>query len=240
MKVALVCIAKNEDNYIDEWIEYNKKLGFDKIFIYCNDWSYSNSDDKLKIFNVDGLNKQSWVYNKFIDEFGDEFDWAAFFDVDEFLVLKKHSNIKDFLSGYTDSFGVGINWYLFGDNGLNGIYENNFSVLNRFTKRQKTMNSLIKTIVNLKKIPENTLMYIHKPNIPISSTDKNTLVKPHNYNFNDEIAQINHYFCKTFEEFKLKVERGRADSFHKRSLDEFHSHNFNDVEDLSAINFFKK
>ena len=38
MKVALVCIAKNEDNYIEEWVLYHKKLGFDRIFIYENDW----------------------------------------------------------------------------------------------------------------------------------------------------------------------------------------------------------
>ena len=37
MKIALVCIAKNEDNYIKEWITYHKKLGFDDIFIYEND-----------------------------------------------------------------------------------------------------------------------------------------------------------------------------------------------------------
>lgn len=34
MKTALVCIAKNEDNYIDEWIEYHLMLGFDRIFVY--------------------------------------------------------------------------------------------------------------------------------------------------------------------------------------------------------------
>jgi hypothetical protein len=239
MKVALVCIAKNEDNYIDEWIRYNKKLGFDKIFIYRNDWFYFNSDDKLKIFTVDGLNKQTFVYNQFINDFKNQYDWVAFLDVDEFLVLKKHKNIKDFLSDYSNSFGVGINWYLFGDNGLPDVKENDFSVLNRFTKRQESMNKHIKTILNLRMIPNNTIMYVHNPNVPISSTDGDKILGPFNLNFNDEIAQINHYFCKTFEEFKLKVDRGRADTINKRNLDEFHSHNFNDVEDLSAINFLK-
>jgi phosphosulfolactate synthase (CoM biosynthesis protein A) len=36
MKVALVCVAKNEDNYIDEWLNYYNKLGFDNIFMYQN------------------------------------------------------------------------------------------------------------------------------------------------------------------------------------------------------------
>ena len=38
MKIALVCIAKNEDDYIEEWVNYHLKLGFSKIFIYENNW----------------------------------------------------------------------------------------------------------------------------------------------------------------------------------------------------------
>lgn len=29
MKTAICAIAKNEDKYIDEWIQYHWKLGFD-------------------------------------------------------------------------------------------------------------------------------------------------------------------------------------------------------------------
>ena len=46
MNVALVCVAKNEDNYIQEWIDYNKKLGFDDIIIYQNDY-VNNMDKKM-------------------------------------------------------------------------------------------------------------------------------------------------------------------------------------------------
>jgi hypothetical protein len=34
MKTALVCIAKDEDHYIDEWLLYHLKLGFSDIFVY--------------------------------------------------------------------------------------------------------------------------------------------------------------------------------------------------------------
>ena len=33
-KVALIAIAKNEDNYIEEWIQYYIKLGVDEIYVY--------------------------------------------------------------------------------------------------------------------------------------------------------------------------------------------------------------
>jgi len=40
MTTALVCIAKNEDHYIEEWIAYHLKLGFDHIFIYAYNWEF--------------------------------------------------------------------------------------------------------------------------------------------------------------------------------------------------------
>ena len=69
MKTALVCIAKNEDHYIDEWIEYYLKLGIDHIFIYQNDWRYKKTTkyiDKLTLIEFDGENKLLEAYNNFI------------------------------------------------------------------------------------------------------------------------------------------------------------------------------
>ena len=52
-KTALACIAKNEDMYIDEWIEYHLKIGFDKIFIFCDYWKHTfKKDHRVKIMNV--------------------------------------------------------------------------------------------------------------------------------------------------------------------------------------------
>ena len=34
MKVGIAAIAKNEDNYIDEWIKYHLKLGIDQIMVF--------------------------------------------------------------------------------------------------------------------------------------------------------------------------------------------------------------
>ena len=34
MTKALAAIAKDEDAYIQEWIGYHLKLGFDDIFVY--------------------------------------------------------------------------------------------------------------------------------------------------------------------------------------------------------------
>ncbi len=54
------------------------------------------------------------------------------------------------------------------------------------------------------------------------------------------IAYINHYYTKSEQEFREKIERGRADILNKGSLDELidiHSKN-NDVYNSDAWDFF--
>jgi hypothetical protein len=237
MKVALVCIAKNEDNYIQEWINYNLKLGFDKIFIYQNDWRTNIEHPNVIKFENDGINKQRECYHHFIQTYNNEYDWAAFFDVDEFLVLKNHKNIKDFINDYKEFPGIGVNWVLFGNNGLTKV-DVEYSLVKRFTKRQWSINQHVKSIV---KLTPRLIMDIHNPNTFVVDTNKNKFSGPFNPNGWDNIAQINHYFCKTQEEFQEKCDRGRADSpVYRRTMSEFEEHNFNDIEDLTAYNFFYK
>jgi hypothetical protein len=235
MKIALVCIAKNEDHYLEEWINYNKKLGFDDIFIYQNDWRWSGESENVHKIEFDGINKQRDSYNNFIKNYHDKYDWVAFFDVDEFLVLKKHNDVKLFVSDYSQYPAIGVNWVLFGNNGHSKV-DGDYSVIKRFTKRQKDVNQHIKSIV---KLSRDTHMDIHCP----SSC---WWVNPHNEknqgsftsNHTDDIAQINHYFCKTEEEFQEKCDKGRADNpIIRRTMSEYEGHNCNDIEDFSAYKF---
>ena len=36
MKTAVIAIAKNENHYIREWVEYNKGIGFTNVILYDN------------------------------------------------------------------------------------------------------------------------------------------------------------------------------------------------------------
>jgi hypothetical protein len=237
MKVALVCIAKNEDHYIQEWIDYHKKLNFDDIFIYQNDWRWSGSSDNVHKLEFDGLDRQRDAYNNFIINYRKDYEWVAFFDVDEFLVLKKHDNVKTFLLDYNEYESVGINWVLFGNNNQTTV-NGDYSVIKRFTKRQKNVNKHVKCIVKLSHL---VLMDVHNPKTSWVDVHKRINSGPFTNIHTDDIAQINHYFCKTQEEFKLKCERGRADSpVFKRTMKDYEGHNFNEIEDLTAYNFFIK
>jgi len=232
-KIALVCIAKNEDDYIQEWIDYHKKIGFNNIFIFQNDWRWGKQCENVHLLEFDGPNRQQSAYNWFAHETNRHFEWAAFLDVDEFLVLKKHRTIQDFLEEYDDLPAIGINWVLFGDNFLTNKSEEK-SVLKRFTMRQNAPNMHIKTIIRL---DQPFRMFTHHPDIPWYCTNRQIHEGPFNENGPIDVAQINHYFCKTQEEFHDKIARGLADDAEKmRPFSDFHRHNFNEIEDLHALN----
>jgi hypothetical protein len=247
IKTALVCIAKNEDNYIEEWINYNLKLGFDTVFVYQNDWRCFVNNDRLIKIDFDGDNRQAAAYNHFIHNFGNEYDWAAFFDVDEFLVLKKHNDVKEFVRDYNNYPSLCVNWHFFGNNGhkkVNGDY----SVLRRFTKRGLSTDHHIKSMVNLNKIDKLNNIFIsvhHISNTIMVDTNFKVLeAAPFNPNGDNNIAQLNHYFVKTQDEWVLKINRGRADvvkaehHIHKYGQMFFDSRNQNEIEDRLALDFY--
>jgi hypothetical protein len=246
MNTALVCIAKNEDNYIEEWIRYNTKLGFSHIFIYANDWQYTAKQNNVTVIPMGGLAKQVVAYNHFKQNLSTNFNWAAFFDVDEFLVLNKHKYLGDFLSEYSDCNAIGINWAIFGNNGHEDVQDTH-NVIERFTRRGKEdfksnngyPNSHVKSIVRL---PCNHFQDVHNIHGTWFNLNKEPRTSPFNMPINWDIAQLNHYITKSTQEFKMKCERGRADTAtEKRKIQDHIDYlNANDVEDLKALNFINK
>lgn len=249
MKTALVCIAKNEDYYINEWIQYHLKLGFDDIFVYKNNWNFDDTKilaKNVKWITFNGNRVQLNAYNSFISQNINNYDWAAFFDVDEFLCIP-NMTLKDYLTQMNIFYGIGINWKFFGDNGL--TFSNDYSVLKRFTKCQQSCNMHIKTILHLSKLKmkySNSSITFRDPhsiqlsmnnNLIVSSNGKQFIHGPFNKNYNDTIV-LNHYFCKTRQEFENKKLRGRALS--PKPIDDnlFIAHNFNEVENTIAYDFF--
>lgn len=121
-KYVVCTCAKNENEYITEFVEHYLRLGFDKILI-CD-----NNDDnsietvlsryidcgQVEIFDCRGFNSfQVQFYSMFAHE--GNYKWCGFFDADEFLELGIYSNIKQFLDGIQEDC-VSFNWLVFGDN----------------------------------------------------------------------------------------------------------------------------
>lgn len=240
MEIVLVCIAKDEDNYIAEWLDYNFKLGFNKIFIYANDWNYKNNDSRVSVINFNGRRKQAAAYNDFKRNRSKGYDWVAFFDVDEFLVLHKHCCIHNFLQSYNSCKAIGINWAVFGNNGHTKIIDNNYNVIDRFTKRSTEdygENTHIKSIV---KLPDVGYQGVHC----LYNTWHNLKGQARQGHWNKpvdwSIAQLNHYYTKSEEELRIKCDRGRADSLRKKKFERIMKNlsKMNQIEDLKAKEFY--
>ena len=81
-------------------------------------------------------------------------------------------------------------------------------------------------------------MNVHNPSNQWVDPHKRINNGPFTQIHTDDIAQINHYFSKTQEEFQLKCDRGRADTPNiRRTMSEFNGQHCNQIEDLFAYNF---
>lgn len=252
MDAVICCIAKLEGPYILEWVTYHLKLGFSKIYIFDNNNDktrlrsyFTNRDyvsqqiaNKVVLIHFPGNPAQLEAYEKFRINYSYKHTWVAILDCDEFIVLKKWEPITIFLSKFCKQGTLSLNWRLFGDSG-----RTNYSsepVTQRFTLCESKLNCHVKSISVCKDIK-----YLNHPHMPelkngyqhdVNGTKINGPFNNNNESLN--IAYINHYFGKTREEWQIKKDRGKATGEMKRTDCEFDAHNFNEVEDLSAHNFY--
>ena len=137
-KVYLVCIAKQENLYIKEFVEHYKQLNIDKIILYDNnDTNGERFEDVInnyiqnefvEVINVRGITGkyygkflQDYVYLEAYNKYSNECDWICFFDIDEFLMLdEKYHSIQEFLYDeiFNDCDGIRVCWKNFNDNNL--------------------------------------------------------------------------------------------------------------------------
>ena len=239
LRTCVVCIAKNEDRTIQEWLNYNIKLGFDRIFLYQNNWTCNIEMDGLTKFRIDGHKKQQIAYNNWLSsKYRKDFDWAAIIDCDEFIVLHKHKSISDFLSEFdvNGTAGISPNWFFFGSGGQESPSPNPESLIKRFTFRDKIPNRHVKTILNLK--IKSAMRDPHSPNKPTIDTNRKKFSGPFNPKGPTDIIQINHYYHKSKQEWIERISRGQC-SHNKRTMDMWNEniHSYCDVEDLTALNF---
>jgi hypothetical protein len=254
---VIVCIAKKEEDYIEEFVKYHLALGFRYIFLYDNEdlptyekmlYKYK---ENIKVIHLPRNNYEKAVQFVALDHFTKNYlgnnktiTHVAHIDIDEFIVLKKHKNICDFINEYMigDCEGIGMNWRFFGSSGK--TEKTNEPVTLRFTMCQKNGNNHIKTICKT----QNFIRFAgcHHVNLSkghIKSTNGAIIRDAFNNNISLDVIQLNHYKCKTLPEFKYIRKRQRADikgDINENVDDSFKAYDLNEVEDLTAYHFYKQ
>ena len=214
---AICAIAKNEDFFIKEWVEYHLLIGFEHVYIYDNNSSEPISrtlsayvDSRLVTvidFPLD-VDQQRKAYSDCLQKYGSQCKWLAFIDIDEFIVPKLENDIRDILDRYVDYGGLAIHWKMFGSGGHKvrpdgGVIKNYDKVV--------CFDNHIKSIVQPAKVDKvftphsfgykNGNFCVNEDCIPVASH--------HSYHISRTV-QINHYYYKSLEDFKEKLKRGCA------------------------------
>jgi hypothetical protein len=256
MKISVCLIAKDEENYIFEWVAYYRLLGFDEIIIYDNrsGKKFRNILKKLHKNKIikhviwdKGLLQAPQISSYRHALHNCKSDWILFVDTDEFLVLHKNENVHDFIANYHSDSTIGaiaINWLMFGDSGQ--VDFSDAPVVERFTKCAENSfpaNHHIKSFIRLNSFIEPVHMHctatkgriVFPSGRELQMSDKWGVATETEYEF----AQINHYYTKSEGEYHEKMRRGQVAcrDFHKAkyfyNLDIFHVNNRNDVVDVS-------
>lgn len=188
----------------------------------------------MTVRHFPGKGQQLPAYHHFIASAKPHHTWCAFIDIDEFIVLKRHRDIKTLLRERCRRGALSLNWYVFGSGGEREYRPE--PVLKRFQRRGATVNRHVKSIVKL--ADTERMRDPHSPILVAGTSQRDTsgreFAGPFNPNGPDDVAVVHHYFAKSLGEFKAKRLRGRSDTTLIRSMAEFAEHDENDVVDASA------
>ena len=166
MEFWICAVAKCEELYIREWVEWHKKIGFTHIIIGDNNkptYPYKLYD-YIKEYVDSGFVEiidesratqiQPTFYNKCYRKYIDKFDYITFIDIDEFIELPKfNNNIYEYVTNdkYKNYDAIVFNCIAYNDNEL--LYYEDKPVRERFTTIVKEkMNSckfMMKKNVNI-------------------------------------------------------------------------------------------
>ena len=243
MNIYISTIAKNEFQYIKEFVTYHIGLGFDKIIIYDNnlpDGEHYNkilepeiASGKVEIVDIRGKSGyQNKSYQESYAKHKDEDGWIFFIDVDEFLVLENETDIHKFLERecFKKFNQIHFNWMTMSDNDL--VRNDGRLMMTRFTQPINngtepagcTMNRHIKCAVRLGSVSSANINCPHYVTniIPVCDATGNPLQNgPFNYSPDYSEAYIKHFHYKTIEEFVTnKMTKGFAD-FQRKSSEPF-------------------
>lgn len=275
-KIAICAIFKNEAKYLYEWISFHQLMGIGHFFLYNNN-STDDFIEVIRLFDESTITLIDWprqpgqisAYNHCLYRFGDQCDWLAFIDIDEFLYCPDSTPLPDFMDRYKNYGGLGINWMVFGSSGHktkpDGDVTRNYLMRgkkditipyshlairtpgNNSIVRYIPFNSHIKSVVQPQAVDfcPNPHYFIYRRGFFCVSESGERIDGPFSKTVGATTIRLNHYWSKSTEECVEKIAKGKADSGEYRVWQEFELRErfLNECEDrsiLDAIDLMRK
>lgn len=261
-----VCVGVKGDPKIArlrEWVEHYIKLGFDKIFLYDNnEVDGPNPLDELtgleeyveyKSIRGDHSKNRQWgTYTDCYLHYGNDYDWIAFFDDDEYLVLNQDNNIQEYLSRpqFQTADCIHVNWKIFNSGDI--LFEDpNIPLIEQYTQPIPfdlcnypgiPEDNHVKTIVHC----TGKMIYFHHPhfasgyNCQLKCVNASGLPCKSEYPFTQHdysLAALNHYQARSVDIFCYKRLGGRGmkmfDDYNfipKKEIERYFKYNVRTIE----------
>jgi hypothetical protein len=249
-----VCLRfRDEARYLDEWITYHQAAGVAHFFLYNN----FSVDDYASVLarHIDAGNVTliDWPHTPASPAAEEDcirraigrYEWVGFLDADEFVVIKDGRSIPQYLADFADAPGVALHWYYYGSNGHRT--RPTVGVIHGYTRRQSGPNRHVKCFVRPERVTQNRNSHSWFFRAALwAVNEKRKAVMGSIGAPTAQHAWINHYYCKSLEDFQEKARRkstldiaGIKYPTRKVESAEAAMKASNDVEDRSAIDYLQ-
>lgn len=232
--LALAVIVKNEAAFIEEWLKFHYAAGVAKFFLYDD-----GSDDRTiaiakaavppealtiipwcqRLKDAKGpktLHNQPLAFAHAVSNFGTDFRWMGFIDVDEFLFPTEALSLKEVLAELEHANNILLPWHMFGRQGFEATPD--LIIPNYKHRHFDTYKAEVKEVLNFKCLVRPsavTTVYVHGFETDNSDRIWNSNGEPFRYSerknqrFHDrKKLQLNHYYAKSNQALDAKIEKG--------------------------------
>ncbi|MDR2504377.1 MAG: glycosyltransferase family 92 protein [Deltaproteobacteria bacterium] len=221
--LALCCIAKDEEFFVEEWLCYHSLLGVEHFYVYDNMSAAPlrhlpavrrfMDQGRLTLMEAEGHGRQMPSYDHCLRVYGPECRWIGFIDLDEFVYIQNYTDLRAFMAEFEPYAGLILNWRTFSSNGH--LRRPTGLVMDNYTERLHRPDADLhfKSLVDPRYAmgAKNPHTFIFAPGAYCVSENHTPI--PAEESLAPPIrrrAWINHYYYRSQQDFERKVLRGRA------------------------------
>lgn len=263
--IAIAAIMRNEAPFVAEWARFHLAVGV-RHFIVYDDASTDGTPDILRRTLPDGaltilpwaqrlsdirlgreIHNQVLAYAHAAGNFGPDFRWMAFIDVDEFLVPRRGDSLTEALAPLEDIPNVSLPWHMFGFSGHDqpppgGVLEN-YVMRARDPMSDAPGIRAFKMLVDPCRL---TALRIHSMVTDGNDATWNDAGQRASLSTRDRAdfystasVQLNHYYTRSRADLEAKIARGpnlvaKRDEYRRKVMRTVNSIEADLVEDIAA------
>jgi hypothetical protein len=250
--LSLVAIFRNENSWLDEWIQYHHALGVEHFYLFNDDEDSRVSDRILQPYVEQGLVEnlslkqlkeissvaRQWLQLKtyeFVFQYAaGKTKWLAIIDLDEFMLPKQYDDLRELLVNYERYPALAMHWQIFGTSGSIKRPPTQINHLLYRAEENWWSNRYFKSIVQPERVLWEKLYDVHH----FPCRDGETVNGNHEpvsglqCDVTTNVIQLNHYCLRSWQDFwEVKFHRSRFNYAGMFDPNYFERHDRNEVFD---------